>query len=321
MAPSPQPQPQLLLENYLKQLRLPSFAELYQQLAQDAARTDLSYERFLLALVQEEVARRERNSVERAIRQAHFPVLKELADFEWSAVPDLSKPRVLELAQGGYISGAESVLLIGNPGLGKTHLASALALAACRQGKRVRFYNVAGLVNELVAAQQEYRLSRFMAASLKQHLIVLDELGFIPFTSGAAQLLFQFVAGLYERVAVIVTTNLRFAEWSSVMGGDERMSAALLDRLTHRAHILELRGSSYRFRQQLKRGEGEESGTKVLRDLEDSVLNSKESNSISISTATATETKTESEIEAKKPPPPGVKEEKKEVVDEAQNGD
>jgi DNA replication protein DnaC len=278
---APAPQPQLLLESYLKQLRLPSFAELYQQLAQDAARTDLSYERFLLALVQEEVARRERNSVERAIRQAHFPVLKELADFDWSAVPDLSKPRVLELAQGGYINRAESVLLIGNPGLGKTHVASGLALAACRQGKRVRFYNVAGLVNELVAAQQEYRLSRFMAASLKQHLIVLDELGFIPFTSGAAQLLFQFVAGLYERVAVIVTTNLRFAEWSSVMGGDERMSAALLDRLTHRAHILELRGTSYRFRQQLKRGEspGSEPVSQETRHLENSESNLKEINS------------------------------------------
>ncbi len=285
MAPAPQPQPlpQLLLESYLKQLRLPSFAELYQQLAQDAARTDLSYERFLLALVQEEVARRERNSVERAIRQAHFPVLKELSDFEWSAVPDLSKPRVLELAQGGYISRAESVLLIGNPGLGKTHVASGLALAACRQGKRVRFYNVAGLVNELVVAQQEYRLSRFMAASLKQHLIVLDELGFIPFTSGAAQLLFQFVSGLYERVAVIVTTNLRFAEWSSVMGGDERMSAALLDRLTHRAHILELRGTSYRFRQQLQRGGAESPGpepmAQELRHLENSGTSLKEINS------------------------------------------
>jgi DNA replication protein DnaC len=249
--------PQLLLETYLKQLRLPTFAERYQQMAQEAARNDLSYERFLLALVQEEVARRERNSIERAIQQAHFPVLKELAEFEWEAVPDLSKTRVLELAQGGYISRAESILLVGNPGLGKTHVASSLALAACRQGKRVRFYNVAGLVNELVTAQQEYRLSRFMAAALKQQVIVLDELGFIPFSSGAAQLLFQFVANLYERVAVIVTTNLRFAEWSSVMGGDERMSAALLDRLTHRANILEFRGTSYRFRQQLKRSESE----------------------------------------------------------------
>jgi DNA replication protein DnaC len=134
-------------------------------------------------------------------------------------------------------------------------VATGLALAACRQGKRVRFYNAAGLVNELIKAQQEYRLSRFMTQLCKHELIVLDELGFIPFTATGAQLLFQFCSALYERVAIIVTTNLRFAEWSSVMGGDERMSAALLDRLTHRATIIEFVGTSFRFRQQLQRQE------------------------------------------------------------------
>ena len=150
------------------------------------------------------------------------------------------------------------MIFIGNPGLGKTHLATGLALAACRQGRRVRFYNVAGLVNELLKAQQEYRLSRFMSQISKQELIVLDELGFIPFTPTGAQLLFQLCSALYERVAVIVTTNLNFAEWSHVMGGDERMSAALLDRLTHRATILEFVGTSFRFRQQLQRQELQE---------------------------------------------------------------
>jgi len=207
----------------------------------------------LLGLAQEEVGRRERNTIERCIRQAHFPVIKELAEFDFSAVGTLSKNRVLELAQGGYLVRAEPILMVGNPGLGKSHLASALALAACRQGKRVRFYNAAWLVNELTAAQQDYRLSRFMSAALKQQLIVLDELGFIPFVGGGAQLLFQFISSLYERVAVIVTTNLRFAEWSSVLGGDERLAAALLDRLTHRAHILEFVGTSFRFREQLSR--------------------------------------------------------------------
>jgi DNA replication protein DnaC len=137
-------------------------------------------------------------------------------------------------------------------------VASGLALAACRQGRRVRFYNVAGLVNDLIKAQQEYQLSRLMTRLCKHELIVLDELGFIPFTATGAQLLFQLCSALYERVALIITTNLRFAEWSSVMGGDERMSAALLDRLTHRATILEFVGTSYRFRQQLQRQEGKE---------------------------------------------------------------
>ncbi|EFH85713.1 IS21-like element helper ATPase IstB [Ktedonobacter racemifer] len=257
--------PEFLLETYLKQLRLPSFAQSYQPLAQEAARTNLSYERYLLALAQEEVANREAHRIERAIQQAHFPVLKELADFEWSSVPSVPKARILELAQGVYITNAEPVILLGNPGLGKSHVATGLTLAACRQGRRVRFYNVAGLINDLIKAQQEYQLSRIMAQICKHELIVLDELDFIPFTPTGAQLLFQLCSALYERVAVIVTTNLHFAEWGRIMGSDERMSAALLDRLTHRATILEFVGTSYRFRQQLQHQEslGEGSGEPV----------------------------------------------------------
>jgi DNA replication protein DnaC len=201
------------------------------------------------------VASRDTHRIERAIHQAHFPVLKDLADFDWSCVPSVPKTRILELAQGAYIAKAEPIILLGNPGLGKSHVAAGLALAACRQGRRVRFYNAAGLVNDLIKAQQEYQLSRLMAQISKYELLVLDELGFIPFTPTGAQLLFQLCSALYERVALIVTTNLRFAEWSSIMGGDERMSAALLDRLTHRATILEFVGTSYRFRQQLHRQE------------------------------------------------------------------
>ena len=246
---------ELLLESYLKQLRLPCFAHSYQSLAQEAARTNLSYERYLLALAQEEVASRDTHRIERAIHQAHFPVLKDLADFDWSCVPSVPRTRILELAQGAYITKAEPIILLGNPGLGKSHVATGLALAACRQGRRVRFYNAAGLVNDLLKAQQEYQLSRVMTQISKYELLVLDELGFIPFSPSGAQLLFQLCSALYERVALIVTTNLRFAEWSSIMGGDERMSAALLDRLTHRATILEFVGTSYRFRQQLHRHE------------------------------------------------------------------
>lgn len=246
---------ELLLESSLKHLKLPCFAHSYQTLAQEAARTNLSYERYLLALAQEEMASRDAHRIERAISQARFPTLKELADFEWSSVPSVPKARILELAQGAYIAKAEPVILLGNPGLGKSHVATGLALAACRQSRRVRFYNAAGLVNDLIKAQQEYQLSRAMAQLGKLELLVLDELGFIPFTQTGAQLLFQVCSALYERVAVIITTNLRFAEWSTIMGGDERMSAALLDRLTHRATILEFVGTSYRFRQQLQHQE------------------------------------------------------------------
>jgi DNA replication protein DnaC len=241
---------QTLLENYLRSLRLPTFAQNYQTFAQDATRSDLPYERYLFALCQAEMDQREANRVERAITNAKFPVLKELATFDFSVVQGISKTRILELAQCGYLTKKESVILIGNPGLGKTHIASGLALAACRQGKRVRFFGAAGLVNDLLSAQKDLRLSKFTAQITKLDLVVLDELGFIPFTKDGSQLLFQLCSDLYERVSIIVTTNLRFGDWNSIFG-EERMTAALLDRLTHKAHIIEVLGESYRFRQQL----------------------------------------------------------------------
>jgi DNA replication protein DnaC len=241
----------MLLETYLKQLRLPAFLQNYRKFADDSARNDLSYDRYLLALAEQEVAQREKNRQQRRIKAARFPALKDLATFDFSAVPDLNKARVLDLARGEYIIKREPVLMVGNPGVGKTHIATGLAAAACRQGYKVRFYNAAGLVNDMIQAQDEHRLTRFLNAALKHQLIVLDELGFIPFTSTGAQLIFQFCSVLYEQVALIVTTNLRFADWTQVFG-DERLTAALLDRLTHRAHILEFVGESYRFRQRLK---------------------------------------------------------------------
>ena len=242
----------MLLETYLKRLRLPTFLQNYGKFAEDAAQSKLTYDRYLLALGDQEVAQREENRRVRRIKAARFPVLKELADFDFSCVPNLNKQRVLELARGGYLNKDESILMVGNPGLGKTHVATALALAACRQGHRVRFYNAAALVNELIQAQNEHQLSKFLAMALRHRLIVLDELGFIPFSSTGAQLIFQFCSTLYERVSMIVTTNLRFADWTQVFG-DERLTAALLDRLTHKAHILEFTGESFRFRQRMER--------------------------------------------------------------------
>jgi len=251
----------MLLETYLKRLRLPTFLNNYAKFAEDAARANLTYDRYLLALTEQEIAQREENRQTRRINGARFPVLKELADFDFSCVPGLNKQRVLELARGEYLSKTESILLVGSPGLGKTHIATSLALAACRQGHRVRFYNAAGLVNELIQAQDEHQLPRYMATALRHRLIVLDELGFIPFSPVGAQLIFQFCSTLYERVSMIVTTNLRFTDWTQIFG-DERLTAALLDRLTHRSHILEFTGESFRFRQRMQReGKGGDGGS------------------------------------------------------------
>ena len=245
-----------LLDSYLRQLRLPTFAKLYPQFAADAARNNHDTVRFLLALAEQEVNQRQLNMLQQRLKTARFPVIKELADFDFSCLPMLNKAQILDLARGEYIQQKQGLILIGNPGLGKTHLALGLASAACREGRRVRFWTAAGLVNELIQAQDEHRLHRFIASALKLDLVVLDELGFIPFSQNGAQALFTFCSELYERLALIITTNLKFADWVQVFG-DERLTAALLDRLTHHAHIIELLGESYRFRQRAQQGQGE----------------------------------------------------------------
>jgi DNA replication protein DnaC len=240
-----------LLETYLRQLHLPAFNQHYLSFATDAAQKNLDYPRYLLALVEQEIHNREQNRIQRHIKAARFPVIKELADFDFSALPSLNKAHILDLTRGEYIMKRETLIFIGNPGLGKTHLSISLSLAACRQGRRVRFWTAAGLVNELLAAQEENRLHRLIALAQKQDLIVLDELGFIPFTPNGAHALFTFCSELYERTAMIITTNLQFANWIQLFG-DERLTAALLDRLTHHAHIVELTGESFRFRQRMQ---------------------------------------------------------------------
>jgi DNA replication protein DnaC len=240
-----------LLDSYLRQLRLPTFLKNYQPYAADAARNNLDYTRFLLALAEQEVNQREHNMIQRRVKAARFPVFKELADFDFSAIPSLNKAQILDLARGEYLQKRESIIFIGNPGLGKTHLSIGLALAACRQKRKVRFWTAASLVNELLQAQDEHRLHRFIAQALKLDLVVLDELGFIPFSADGAHALFTFCSELYERLPFIISTNLKFADWVQVFGS-ERLTAALLDRLTHHAHILELLGESHRFRQRMQ---------------------------------------------------------------------
>lgn len=236
------------LESCLRALQLGAFREHYQDLAEDAQQEGWSYEDFLLTLCEQELTRRTLNRRQRLIQEAHFPMRKELADFDFSCLPTLNRSKLLRLAEeASYLPAAEPVLFVGNPGLGKTHLAISLGLEACRQGFRTRFYNTAALVNDLTLAQKQQTLHKLLSAALKLDLVILDELGFIPFSPDGAQLLFQFCSALHEQVAFIVTTNLAFSDWPQVFG-DERLTAALIDRLTYHAHLFEFRGQSFRFR-------------------------------------------------------------------------
>ena len=242
----------LLLQSYLKRLRLPAVAANYRRVAQEAAQTNQPYDRYLLALAEAEVQQREANAERQRIGQAHFPSLKTLDAFDFSAIPALSKQAIIELAQCHYLETPENVVLLGPTGTGKTHCAIALGLAACRAGKRVRFVTAAGLVNELMEAKAQLRLSKLEGALLRLDLLVLDEVGFVPFTKAGAELLFGVLSDRYERSSVLITTNLDFASWTDVFG-EARLTGALLDRLTHRCHIVEFQGDSYRFKESLRR--------------------------------------------------------------------
>ena len=245
-----------------KALRLPTVVQNYAPLARQAAEQDQPYPEYLLALLEQETAQREVNRRQRLLKQAKFPITYTLDTYDFTMMPSLSKQKVLELARGEFIRKAENAVLVGQIGTGKTHVASALSYAACELGYRVRFLTAAELINQLVEAQEQRQLSRLEKMLLKQDLIIIDELGFVPFSQQGAQMLFTFISQRYRRGSLLITTNLPFTDWTQVFQ-DERLLGALLDRLTHFCHILEFAGESYRFRHSQARPDGDESNSRV----------------------------------------------------------
>ncbi len=233
-------------------MRLPTVGQNYRELARRAESEHMSYEEYLFNLLEREVMKREENQVRRMINQARFPLKKTLDSFDFEQIPSLSQTKVLTLSRCQFIKDKENVVLAGNCGTGKTHLAIALGISAAQLRYKVRFYTAAGLVNELTEMEGEKKLTRFEKQWLKYDLVIIDELGYIPFARRSAELLFQFFSSRYEKGSMIITTNLEFPEWNQIFG-DEKMTAALLDRITHNAHILITNGESYRLKQTLKR--------------------------------------------------------------------
>ena len=239
--------PQVLLAHHLKALKLPTFLREYDKQARQCAAEGVDHTGYLLRLAELELLERERRSVERRIRQARFPAVKSLDSFDFAAIPSLNKLLVLELARCEYVERRENVIALGNSGTGKTHVALGLGLAACQKGLAVGFTTAATLVHELIEARDERRLLRLQKQLAAYRLLIIDELGYVPLSPTGAELLFEVFSQRYEHGSVIVTSNLPFDEWTS-MFGSERLTGALLDRLTHHVHILELNGDSYRLK-------------------------------------------------------------------------
>lgn len=248
------PGEKLSLESNLKLLRLPSIKRDYAKTAIDAVSEGVSHERYLLRLTELEVADREQRAFAKRFKDARLPGKKTLADFNFAALPSLDPMKVHRLACCEFVNQKENVLLVGGSGTGKTHLATALAIAACKAKHSVRFYTVSQLVETLIEARSERALTRMRTNLKKLDLLVLDELGFVPLPATGAELLFDVIADRYEKGSVIMTTNLAFEEWVSVLAS-EPLTHALIDRLTHHVHILQMNGRSYRLSQSLAKGQ------------------------------------------------------------------
>lgn len=241
----------LLFEN-LKSLRLSTMTRNLQSHLRQAKQDKLGYDEFLLNLTEAEVQVRKENGRKRRLQEAKFPLLKPLETFNFEMAPDLDVRLIKELSSCEYIQKPQNVIFMGKSGTGKTHLATALGMEACKQGVRTRFVTGCGLANELIEARDEKLLGRFVKRYAGYGLLIVDELGYVPFSKEGAQLIFQVLAERHERKPVIITTNMGFGNWTQIFG-DPSMTAALLDRITHKAHVINCTWESYRLKETLKK--------------------------------------------------------------------
>jgi DNA replication protein DnaC len=235
----------VLLHHHLKALRLPTVASECEKVAKRCAADNVDHLTYLLQLLELELLDREKRAAERRLKAAKFPTIKTLENFDFAARPSVNKVLLAELVRCEWIDKRENLLMIGNPGTGKSHLATALAVAACQKGYKVRFFRITELVTALIEARDERSFMRLKSQLARLDLLVLDELGYVPASKVGAELLFDVISTAYERTSLIVTSNLPFESWTEVLGS-ERLTGATLDRLTHRCNIIETKGESYR---------------------------------------------------------------------------